>query len=334
MEAYYQEAGRAGRDEKKAFGVILIEENDLLELKAQWQKSYPTADIIKRTYQSISNFLQIAEGSGELSTYDFDWQEMVSRYQLPSSETFYALKTLESEGLILMSDAMQNPSKIKIIVNSTELYDFQIRNEKFESILKYLLRQFGGNLYNQFVTISESTISQQFKAPVADIERSLQLLEKFEIIEYEKQNGQPKITFLTPRASVHNLPISWHTYVAKKDSSKSKLDAIETYVRQNQFCRTAQISAYFGENIEIPCGICDICIQEKRENSGKAYPEGNVQERKLILQYLKNGPMNLSDLVDCLRPLSKSEAIKVIQYSLEKGEVFYADTETVALASS
>jgi ATP-dependent DNA helicase RecQ len=95
-----------------------------------------------------------------------------------------------------------------------------------------------------------------------------------------------------------------------------------------------QISAYFGENIEIPCGICDICIQEKRENSGKAYPEGNIQERKLILQYLKNGPMNLSDLVDCLRPLSKSEAIKVIQYSLERGEVFYADTETVALASS
>ncbi|NBW03983.1 MAG: ATP-dependent DNA helicase RecQ, partial [Cytophagia bacterium] len=143
MEAYYQEAGRAGRDEKKAFGVILIEENDLIELKAQWQKSYPTADIIKRTYQSISNYLQIAEGSSELSTYDFDWQEMVSRYQLPSSETFYALKTLESEGLILISDAMQNPSKIKIIVNSTELYDFQIRNEKFESILKYLLRQFG-----------------------------------------------------------------------------------------------------------------------------------------------------------------------------------------------
>ncbi len=334
MEAYYQEAGRAGRDEKKAFGVILIEENDLIELKAQWQKSYPTADIIKRTYQSISNYLQIAEGSSELSTHDFDWQEMVSRYQLPSSETFYALKTLESEGLILMSDAMQNPSKIKIIVNSTELYDFQIRNEKFESIIKYLLRQFGGNLYNQFVTISESTISQQFKAPIADIERSLQLLEKFEIIEYEKQNGQPKITFLTPRASVDNLPISWHTYIAKKESSKSKLDAIETYVRQNQFCRTAQISAYFGESIEIPCGICDICIQEKRENSGKAYPEGNVQERKLILQYLKNGPMNLSDLVDCLRPLSKSEAIKVIQYSLERGEVFYADTETVALASS
>lgn len=334
LEAYYQEAGRAGRDEKKAFGVILMEENDLLELKVQWQKSYPTAEILKRTYQSISNYLQIAEGSSELVTYDFDWQEMVTRYQLPSSETFYSLKTLENEGLILMSDAMQNPSKIKIIVNPTDLYDFQIRNEKFESLLKFLLRQFGGNLYNQFVTISELSISQQFKAPIADIKKSLMMLEKFEIIEYEKQNGQAKITFLSPRASVQNLPISWHSYLAKKESSKSKLDAIETYIRQDQFCRTKQISAYFGEIIEIPCGICDICVQKKREDSGKAFPEGNMQERKMILHFLKNGPMNLSDLVDCLRPLSKSEAIQLIQYSLERGEVIYTETEILALASS
>lgn len=334
IEAYYQEAGRAGRDEKKAFCVILIEKNDLIELRSQWQKSFPTADIIKRTYQSISNYLQIAEGSGEMATYNFDWQEMVSRYQLPSSETFYALNTLETEGLILMSDAMQNPSKIKIIVNPTKLYDFQIRNEKFESLIKYLLRQFGGNLYQQFVTISESTISQQFKAPIADIERSLQLLDKFEILEYEKQNNQPTITFLTPRASIHNLPINWQTYIAKKEASKTKIEAIEIYVKQDQFCRTKQISAYFGEYIINSCGICDICIQEKRGNSGKSHPEGNVQERKLILQYLKNGPINLSDLVDCLRPLSKSEAIKVIQYSLERGEIVYSETETLTLASS
>lgn len=334
IEAYYQEAGRAGRDEKKAFCVILIEKNDLIELRLQWQKSFPTADIIKRTYQSISNYLQIAEGSGEMATYNFDWQEMVSRYQLPSSETFYALNTLETEGLILMSDAMQNPSKIKIIVNPTKLYDFQIRNEKFESLIKYLLRQFGGNLYQQFVTISESTISQQFKAPIADIERSLRLLDKFEILEYEKQNNQPTITFLTPRASIHNLPINWQTYIAKKEASKTKIEAIEIYVKQDQFCRTKQISAYFGEYIINSCGICDICIQEKRGNSGKSHPEGNVQERKLILQYLKNGPINLSDLVDCLRPLSKSEAIKVIQYSLERGEIVYSETETLTLASS
>ncbi len=334
LEAYYQEAGRAGRDEKKAFAVIIAQENDIIELQSQWEKSYPTTETIKKTYQALSNYLQIAEGSGEMTSYDFDWQEMCRRFQLPTSETFYALKTLESEGLLLMSEAMQNPSKIKIKVSATELYDFQIRNEKFESIIKFLLRQYGGNLYTQFVTISEASISQLFKSPLADIERTLLLLEKFEMIDYEKQNGLPKLTLLAPRANLENLPIIWNSYLAKKERSRTKIDAIESYVRQNQLCRTIKIVAYFGENLSQPCGICDICIQKKHDKTGKSYPEGNEQERKLIRQYLKNGPMKLQDLVDCLRPLSRSEATKVIQYSLEAGDIAYTAVDEIGLASS
>lgn len=334
LEAYYQEAGRAGRDEKKAFAVIIAQENDIIELHSQWEKSYPTTETIKKTYQALSNYLQIAEGSGEMTSYDFDWQEMCRRFQLPTSETFYALKTLESEGLLLMSEAMQNPSKIKIKVSATELYDFQIRNEKFESIIKFLLRQYGGNLYTQFVTISEASISQLFKSPLADIERALLLLEKFEMIGYEKQNGLPKLTLLAPRANLENLPIIWNSYLAKKERSRTKIDAIESYVRQNQLCRTIKIVAYFGENLSQPCGICDICIQKKHDKTGKSYPEGNEQERKLIRQYLKNGPMKLQDLVDCLRPLSRSEATKVIQYSLEAGDIAYTAVDEIGLASS
>jgi len=334
LEAYYQEAGRAGRDEKKAFAVIIAQENDIIELHSQWEKSYPTTETIKKTYQALSNYLQIAEGSGEMTSYDFDWQEMCRRFQLPTSETFYALKTLESEGLLLMSEAMQNPSKIKIKVSATELYDFQIRNEKFESIIKFLLRQYGGNLYTQFVTISEASISQLFKSPLADIERTLLLLEKFEMIEYEKQNGLPKLTFLAPRANLENLPIIWNSYLAKKERSRTKIDAIESYVRQNQICRTIKIVAYFGETLSQTCGICDICIQKKHDKTGKSYPEGNEQERKLICQYLKNGPMKLQDLVDCLRPLSRSEATKVIQYSLEAGDIAYTAVDEIGLTSS
>ena len=334
LEAYYQEAGRAGRDEKKAFAVIIAQENDIIELHSQWEKSYPTTETIKKTYQALSNYLQIAEGSGEMTSYDFDWQEMCRRFQLPTSETFYALKTLESEGLLLMSEAMQNPSKIKIKVSATELYDFQIRNEKFESIIKFLLRQYGGNLYTQFVTISEASISQLFKSPLADIERTLLLLEKFEMIEYEKQNGLPKLTLLAPRANLENLPIIWNSYLAKKERSRTKIDAIESYVRQNQICRTIKIVAYFGETLSQTCGICDICIQKKHDKTGKSYPEGNEQERKLICQYLKNGPMKLQDLVDCLRPLSRSEATKVIQYSLEAGDIAYTAVDEIGLASS
>lgn len=334
LEAYYQEAGRAGRDEQKAYAVAMVEENDLIELQKNWEKSFPSAEVLQKTYQAMSNFLQIAAGSGELSTYDFDWTEMARRFQLPTSETFYALKTLESEGLFLMSDAFQNPSKIKIQVNATELYDFQIRNEKFESFLKFLLRQFGGNLYTQFVSISEASLSIQLKVPVEEIERYLNLLAKFEIIEYEKQNGLPKLTLLTPRANIDNLPITWSEYLQKKERSKSKIDAVESYVRDPKTCRMRKISAYFGEQLLMNCGVCDICIQRKKEQNGRAFPEGMEVEQKLILNYLKNGPMTLEDLTDCLRPLTRTEAAKVIQFCLEAGQINYTSADTIALVSS
>lgn len=334
LEAYYQEAGRAGRDEKKAYAAILVEEKDVIELSTQWSKSYPEADVLKKVYQAISNYLQIPEGSGELMHYDFDWSDMAKRFNLPPSETFFAIKTLENEGLFLLNDAYQNPSKIKINVSATDLYDFQIRNEKYESFIKCLLRMFGGNLYQQFVPISETAISQQFKAPVAEIERSLALLEKFDILDYDKQNGLAKLTLLSPRASVSQLPIDWTSYHKKKDRSLSKIKAVEHYVRDKKICRTRLLVAYFGENLDKKCGICDTCIEQKKASTGKAYPESHESERKLILHYLQHGSLSLQNLVDCLRPLSKEEAIRIIQYALDIGEIAYTDTDELGLASS
>ena len=333
IEAYYQEAGRAGRDEKKAYAAILYEEKDLLDLTAQWEKSFPTAETIKRTYQAVSNYLQVAEGSGELQSYDFDWMDLCKRFNLPSSQTYFALKTLEAEGLLLLNEAFQNPSKIRFIVSSTELYDFQIRNEKFESFLKGLLRIYGGNLYTQFVSISEADFAHQIKIPPAEVERNLALLEKFELIEYDKQNGLPKLVFLTPRSNIENLPILWAEYLKKKERSKKKIDAMIHYVKHPEACRTLLITSYFGESLKTSCGICDHCLQRKKEASGKNIPEGLEAERKLILTYLKNGPLSVQDLVECLRPLASAEALRIIQFSLELGEIHYNAAEELAIGS-
>jgi len=334
IEAYYQEAGRAGRDEKKAYAAILYEEKDVLDLTAQWEKSFPTAEIIKRTYQAIANYLQIAEGSGELQSYDFDWMDLCKRFNLPSSQTYFALKTIEAEGLILLNEAFQNPSKIRLIVSSTELYDFQIRNEKFESFLKGLLRIYGGNLYTQFVSISEADFAHQIKIPPVEVERNLALLEKFEMIEYDKQNGLAKLVFLTPRANTENLPILWAEYKKKKERSKKKIDAMIHYVKHPEACRTLLITSYFGESLTRACGVCDHCVQRKKEASGKNIPEGLEAERKMILTYLKNGPLSVQDLVECLRPLAANEALRIIQFSLELGEIHYNTAEELAIGSA
>jgi ATP-dependent DNA helicase RecQ len=334
IEAYYQEAGRAGRDEKKAYAAILHEEKDVLDLEAQWEKSFPMSEIIKRTYQAVSNYLQVAEGSGELQSYDFDWVDLCKRFNLPNSQTYFALKMLENEGLILLNEAFQNPSKIRFIVSSTELYDFQIRNEKFESFLKGLLRIYGGNLYTQFVSISEADFAHQIKIPPVEVERNLALLEKFELIKYDKQNGLPKLIFLTPRANIENLPIIWSEYLKKKERSKKKIDAMIHYVKHPNACRTLLITSYFGESLKKPCGVCDNCLQSKKEASGKNIPEGLESERKLILTYLKNGPLPVQDLVECLRPIASQEALRIIQYCLEMGEIHYTAADELATGSA
>ncbi len=321
LEAYYQEAGRAGRDEKKAYACLLVEEKDISELKTQFEKQFPEPDTLKRTYQAISNYLQLAEGAGELAVFDFNWQEMCLRFKLPKTETYYAIKCLEHEGLLILNESTNVPSKVKINLSATSLYDFQIRNEKFESILKCLLRVYGGSIYSDFVSIDEQQMAQLTNTPLQEIERQLALLEKFEVLDYDKKSGYPKLTFLTPRAAAQHLPIRWEDYHARKNRQFTKIEAVEHYVRQNIRCRTQQIVAYFGENLYQRCGICDICIQEKRANKGLAFPEGNPEVKTLIDTYLAQGPLPLKTLVDCLRPLIPKEAIRIIQYYLDQGEL-------------
>ena len=138
-------------------------------------------------------------------------------------------------------------------------------------------------------------------------------------MDYDKKSGNPKLTFLTPRASAKDLPIFWDDYYTRKKRHFAKIEAMEHYVRQDIRCRTQQIVAYFGETLHQKCGICDICIQQKREQTGKAYPEGNPEAKDLILKYLENGPVPLQTMIDCLRPLLPKEATRIIQYYLDLG---------------
>ena len=327
LEAYYQEAGRAGRDEKKAFACLLVEEKDILDLQEQFEKQFPSKDILQKTYQAIGNYLQVAQGAGEMSVYEFNWQEMCKRFQLPNTETYYALKCMEGEGLILFNENTNIPSKIKFNLSATEMYDFQIRNEKYELLLKSLLRIFGGEIYTEFISIDEANLASLLKIPLQEIERSLAMLEKFEVLTYEKKSPYPKLTFLLPRAAANDLPIKWEEYNTRKKRHLQKIEAVEHYVRQTIRCRTQQIVAYFGETLNKACGICDVCITQKRENTGKAFPEGQPETKELIIKFLSQGPLFLQTLVDCLRPLSPKEAIRNIEYYADLGMVEIKDGE-------
>ena len=195
LEAYYQEAGRAGRDGEKAYGVALFNQSDIDGLEKNVQQSYPPIELIRRVYQCLGNLFQLAVGAGEFASYDFDLVEFQRRFDLPPTDTYFALKILEIQGFLQLSEGFKNTSKVMLIVDNRQLYDFQLRNPKYDSFIKLLLRMYGGELFGTFLNISEANIAKAYSIPVKEIEAWLLILEKFDILIYDKQKDKPQLTF-------------------------------------------------------------------------------------------------------------------------------------------
>ena len=160
LEAYYQEAGRAGRDEKKAYAVVLYDQQDINELRASIQEGHPTVEYLKTVYQHLANYYQVAVGTHAMTTYDLDWEEFASNCRLKPQEAYQAIKRLESEGLIQLNEAFFQPAKLHIPTNHKELYAFQVAHASYDPLIKALLRLYGGELFTDFCNISENKVAR------------------------------------------------------------------------------------------------------------------------------------------------------------------------------
>jgi len=264
LEAYYQEAGRAGRDEKKAYAVALFNKIDLEELAESVERKYPSIEIIKRVYQALANYYKIAVGGAEFESFSFDIQDFTGIFGLPVSETHYALKLLEEEGFIQLSENFNSPSKIHFLVDNRQLYDFQIRYRDFDSFIKLLLRLYGGELFTEYVRISEIELAQIYFVPEAEILKRLQFLKEREIIDYEPRRDKPQLTFLTPRYEANLLPLNIFEIEKKKERDRQKARAVVQYASHTNRCRTLLLLEYFNEFDGSECGVCDICLNKRK----------------------------------------------------------------------
>ena len=188
-----------GRDEKKAYAVALFNKIDLEELSDSIERKYPSVEILKRVYQALANYYKIAIGGGEFAAFDFDIQEFTGIFGLPVNETHYALKLLEEEGFIQLSENFGDPAKIHFLVDNRQLYDFQIRYQEFDSFIKVILRMYGGEVFTEYVRISESELAQVYFAPEPEVIRKLRFLMERDILIYEPRKDKPQLSFLTPR---------------------------------------------------------------------------------------------------------------------------------------
>lgn len=316
IEAYYQEAGRAGRDEKKAYAVLLIHEADLENLKERVMQAYPEPEFLKKVYQCLANYYKIAVGSSLLASYDMDIDAFRGMYNLPHLNTYHAMKKLQEEGFIELNEVFFVPSRILILLDNKKLYEFQITNEKYDLLLKTLLRMYGGELFSEFGKINERKMATALHVPVAEVEKDLLALHQLEVLSYDKQKDQPQLTFLTPRYDANKLPLQHKKLQERKNISLEKVDAVAGYARHKQRCRTLLLLDYFGEVSYDNCNICDVCIARK-----KSPPSDHAFYAKKIKDSLQLKPLDVEKLVEIISPENQQELLGSIRIMLDSGEL-------------
>lgn len=319
VENYYQEAGRAGRDEEKAYGILLANTQDFEAVLKRAELIYPPLDFVRRVYQCLANYYRIAVGSNMLSSFDFEWNEFANTYNLGVLEAFYALKLLEEEGFIGLSESYYSPSKIHFTVDPSRLYEIQIAYEKLDPVVKIIMRTYGGNVFSEYMKIQESKLAKSLNTHEKEVIKALKQLEQLEVMVYDQRKDKPQITFLTPRYDAGKLPFNFRRIELRRALTLEKAQSMVKYGQQAELCRTQFIQEYFGEKTDQICGVCDICLNKRKAS----HPE--VSETKLrnrILETLNSaGELSEKQLFEYIRlPLDKKN-LRVLRILQDQGYV-------------
>lgn len=310
IEAYYQEAGRAGRDGKMAQAILFWESGDLDINRESVLSKFPDAEQLKTTYNALCSYLSIAFGSGEDETYEFDLVDFSKSYNIPISVAFYHLKALQLNERITFSEKSFQPTKIKFAVNNSTLYKFQVNHDSLSPLITLLTRSYPG-IFEYFVSINEAEIAKRLKTDSYHLREKFKQLEQFGLIDISYQSNQPRITFQTPRPANLDSPLLSEHYMQRKRVELEKVEAMNTYTLSND-CRSALISAYFDLDPR-DCGVCDNCKQKKSATY-------TTQELKILI--LEQLPGTISELTN-RNNTEKKQMIKALrELTLEERIVF------------
>ena len=334
LEAYYQEAGRAGRDGQKAYAVMLYTPADLESLLFRTEQLFQPVAMLRRVYQALANYAAVPVGGGEFSSYDFDLGAFAATFSLPTKETHYALKQLQLEGFIQLNENYYHPSRLTITLDNRQLYEFQVLNPRFDSFLKLLLRLYGGELFTDFITISESTLARAFMLNQPEIEQLLAQLHQRNVVIYEKQKDKPQLTFLTPRYDAPSLPINLTELNRRKDLALRKVQAATVYTENPTQCRTRLLQSYFGEKpgtsaSDGRCGICDNCLKRRKKAEVDA---SAVREQVREYVALANGPgVSPKQLAHYFAQTDEEALAQTLKQMLAEEEIGYTKSGNLKL---
>lgn len=300
LEAYYQEAGRAGRDGRPAYAVMLLSGDDPSRVANRLRLEFPPVDTIRTIYEGLFNYLQVAIGEGKHRAFAFNIHEFAARMKLFPPTVVNALKILQQNGYLILTDETDNPPRIRFIVQRDDLYRMRVTRRELDHILTVLLRQYTG-LFSNFVPIDEQELAQLSGYTVNHIHELLRQLWQLHVIRYIPGNRSPMLILSEERLPGADVRISPESYKRRQEVAQERIDAVFRYAENETECRSLVIQNYFGEQTDLPCGRCDICRELRKHTEPQSSAARRDEIRRQIAERLAAGPLDLKTLAGGIR---------------------------------
>ena len=315
-EAYFQEAGRAGRDLKPSEAFLLVSPADIQKLQDNLAQSFPELDRIKLIYNALGNYFKIPVGAGENVSYPFVLTDFANRYGFNVVEVFHTLKILEKEGFLVLSDSFDEPSKVMVKASRDDIYGFQVNNPQYGELIKCMLRSLPG-VMTDFVKINEETLAKKTGLTAEKVQEQLKKLESYSFLSYAPRNDKPQILFLSEFVDTKHFGLSKENYYDRKKDAEERVKAVVDFVNNDRECRSVQLLRYFNEKTKKTCGRCDVCQRQA------LVPYDSIEEK--LRTVMGEEELPVKEVLSRCDEFDESQVLDAIRFLVDNGALQVED---------